>query len=126
MEKDIKKCPFCAEMIKVDAIRCKHCKSDLEWSKVSMIQGENRGYKEKNLATVLAMFFWGAGLHKFYLWQYVQWVLYLAFIWTFIPAIIGFFEGLSYFSQSKEYWDYKINWIGEEPKQKNHQFFAKS
>ncbi len=27
---ETKKCPFCAEKIKFDAIKCKHCKSDLE------------------------------------------------------------------------------------------------
>lgn len=26
---DLKKCPFCAEIIKQDAIKCKHCASDL-------------------------------------------------------------------------------------------------
>ncbi len=26
---DLKKCPFCAEMIKKDAIKCKHCASEL-------------------------------------------------------------------------------------------------
>jgi len=37
---DIKKCPFCAEDIKLEAIKCKHCKSDLT-------QGENA--REVNL-----------------------------------------------------------------------------
>jgi hypothetical protein len=26
---DMKKCPFCAEEVKADAIRCKHCRSDI-------------------------------------------------------------------------------------------------
>jgi uncharacterized protein with PIN domain len=26
---ETKRCPFCAEEIKVDAVRCKHCKTDL-------------------------------------------------------------------------------------------------
>ncbi len=29
MESDEKKCPFCAEMIKKEAIKCKHCQSDI-------------------------------------------------------------------------------------------------
>jgi len=28
--KAVKKCPLCAELIKIDAVKCKHCKSDLQ------------------------------------------------------------------------------------------------
>jgi len=33
----MKKCKFCAEEIQDDAIKCRHCKSDLEESKVNYI-----------------------------------------------------------------------------------------
>ena len=29
-EKNSKKCPFCAEVIKSDAVKCKHCKTNLD------------------------------------------------------------------------------------------------
>ena len=34
-EENFKKCPFCAEEIKSDAIKCKHCKSTLDGSAVA-------------------------------------------------------------------------------------------
>lgn len=48
--------------------------------------------KDKNVAAILAFFFGGVGAHKFYLGQIGSGILYLAFCWTFIPAIISFVE----------------------------------
>ena len=44
----------------------------------------------------------GIGLHKFYLNSPGWGVVYLLFCWTFIPAIIGFIEGLVYLSMSDQ------------------------
>jgi len=48
--------------------------------------------KNKGVAILLCFFLGGLGAHKFYLGQIGLGVLYLLFFWTFIPAIIAFFE----------------------------------
>ncbi|CAN1212370.1 NINE protein [Tumidithrix helvetica PCC 7403] len=48
--------------------------------------------KSKTAAILLCWFLGGIGVHKFYLGQTGAGVLYLLFCWTFIPAIIAFFE----------------------------------
>lgn len=55
-----------------------------------------RPFKSKIAAGVLGIFFGGFGVHKFYLGKVGQGILYLCFCWTFIPAIIGFIEGIIY------------------------------
>lgn len=51
-------------------------------------------------AAVFALLLGGLGIHKFYLGQTTQGVLYLIFFWTFIPAVIGFVEGIVLLSMS--------------------------
>jgi TM2 domain-containing membrane protein YozV len=58
--------------------------------------------KRKSVAALLAIFLGGLGIHKFYLNKPVQGILYLIFCWTWIPMIIGFFEGLHYATSSDE------------------------
>lgn len=41
---------------------------------------------------LLALFLGGIGIHKFYAGKTVAGILYILFCWTFIPAIIAFFE----------------------------------
>ncbi|MCD0471426.1 TM2 domain-containing protein [Flavobacterium sp. JAS] len=48
--------------------------------------------KSKLTATLLTFFLGGIGIHKFYLGQSTQGVIYLLFCWTFIPAILAFFS----------------------------------
>ena len=51
-------------------------------------------------AALFAIILGGLGLHKFYLGRVWQGILYLAFCWTFIPAIVGFIEGIIYLTMS--------------------------
>lgn len=53
-------------------------------------------------AALFALFLGGFGAHKFYLGRIGQGILYLVFCWTFIPAIIGFIEGIIYLTKSDE------------------------
>ena len=58
--------------------------------------------KSKVVAGILALFFGGLGVHKFYLGKTGSGILYLVFCWTFIPALIGFVEGIIYLCENDE------------------------
>ena len=55
--------------------------------------------KDKTLATLLAAFFGGLGVHRFYLGQRRAW-WYLGFCWTLIPVVIGWIDALSFYSMT--------------------------
>ena len=66
--------------------------------------------KSKKIATVLAFpFLGGLGVHKFYLGQIGQGVVYLLFCFLVIPSIIALFEFISYLSMSIDKFDSKFN-----------------
>ncbi|MFC5704099.1 TM2 domain-containing protein [Cohnella faecalis] len=56
--------------------------------------------KSKVAAGLLGIFLGGLGIHKFYLGKTWMGILYLVFCWTYIPAIIGFIEGIVYLASS--------------------------
>jgi TM2 domain-containing membrane protein YozV len=58
------------------------------------------GSKSRIGAALFAIFLGSFGIHKFYLGQTGQGILYLLFCWTFIPGIIGFIEGIIYLCTS--------------------------
>jgi TM2 domain-containing membrane protein YozV len=65
--------------------------------------------KNKGTAAVLAIFLGGFGVHKFYLGQPVMGLLYLCLFWTFLPAVVGFCEGIAYLASSDHAFDLKHN-----------------
>jgi TM2 domain-containing membrane protein YozV len=67
-------------------------------------------------AALLICFFGGYfGIHKFYLGQNVQGVLYLIFSWTFIPGLISFFEFLGLCFMSDRQFDMRFNYDNYPP-----------
>lgn len=58
--------------------------------------------KDKFVAALLAFFLGGFGVHKFYLGRPGQGILYLLFFWTFIPALVAFFEAILYLLADRE------------------------
>lgn len=85
MEKatDEKFCSECGQAIKEKAELCPNC---------GVRQMRPSNGKSKIAAAMLALFMGGFGIHKFYLGQAMQGVLYLLFCWTLIPALFAFFE----------------------------------
>lgn len=99
------KCPECSESVSNRSISCTNCGfpivkpepfkatppslSDKNHTTVVQV---NRNRKSKGVAALLAFFLGGFGIHKFYLDQIFWGIIYLLFCWTFIPAIIAFFE----------------------------------
>lgn len=56
--------------------------------------------KDRTVAILLCFFLGGFGIHKFYLGNNTAGIIYLIFSWTFIPAIVAFFDffGLCFMS----------------------------
>lgn len=65
--------------------------------------------KDKNTAGLLALFFGGVGVHRFYLGQRGLGILYILFCWTLVPFLIGFVDALIFFLQSPKAFNVKYN-----------------
>lgn len=65
--------------------------------------------KSKLTATILAFFLGGIGIHKFYLGQSGQGILYLLFCWTLIPGILAFFQFIGLLLMSGHAFNIKYN-----------------
>ena len=118
------KCPQCGAPIEVGATECKFCGEKLVTQKVTeqvqqsqsqpqivvqqvaqaTVSGINPSWpvKSKTVAGILGIFFGGLGRHKFYMGIPLMGILYLCLSWTFVPEVIGFFEGISYLCSSDE------------------------
>lgn len=121
-------CPQCGAPIAPGASECKFCGEKLEQKQMNQqtvnnaqtqpqtvyvqqpivqpvyVSGVNPAWpvKSKAVAAILAIFLGGIGAHKFYLGEIGMGILCLCFCWTFIPATIGFIEGIIYLCTSDE------------------------
>ena len=58
--------------------------------------------KRRIVAGLLALFLGGFGFHKFYLGKSKVGLLFLVFVWTLIPTVIGLVQGIYYLLQSDD------------------------
>ncbi len=65
--------------------------------------------KSKSTAIIFCFFLGSIGIHKFYLGENLAGILYLLFCWTWIPAIIAFFEFFSLIFMSDTDFNIKYN-----------------
>lgn len=59
--------------------------------------------KNRGIAIVLALFLGGLGVHRFYVGRIRSGFLYLIFVWTFIPAILGIVDAIRFALMSEEH-----------------------
>lgn len=57
--------------------------------------------KSKTTAVILALFLGDIGIHKFYLGQAGQGIIYLLLCWTFIPVILSIIDIIHYLLMSE-------------------------
>ncbi len=100
-EGDVKKCPYCAETIRAEAIKCKHCGENLIEEDFWAESDRKKRERQSNIPTppklnsgtaaVLSLFFPGAGqiyrgkIGKGIFWFIIVVIGYFSFV---IPGII--------------------------------------
>ena len=58
--------------------------------------------RDKTLGGVLAIFTGTIGLHKFYMGQWKQGLVYLLFFWSGVPTVLGIIDGARLLTQAAE------------------------
>lgn len=90
---DEKFCSECGAIIKAKAEICPKC-GVRQFPAPNILTALAPNGKSKLAAALFALLLGGFGIHKFYLGRIGWGIVYLLFCWTFIPAIIGFIEGI--------------------------------
>lgn len=99
-------CGECGKQVSDRAVSCPNCGAPI--AAQSMATAVTiKAPKSRSMAVVLAILLGSLGLHHFYLNRPGLGVLYIIFCWTFIPAILGFLEGICYLMTSEKVFQQK-------------------
>jgi TM2 domain-containing membrane protein YozV/Tfp pilus assembly major pilin PilA len=97
-------CRACGHTLHVSAPTCPKCGAPQR----VVPPAPARGLKSKVTAGLLAILIGGLGVHRFYLGQW--WGLfYLLFVWTGIPGVVAFIEGIVFLASDQARWDARHN-----------------
>lgn len=88
-------CSSCGSIIKKEAEICTECG-------VRQEKPAADSDKDRTTAAILALLLGGLGTHHFYLGNTGRGIIYLVFIWTLIPPLVAFVEGIIYLLKSDE------------------------
>jgi TM2 domain-containing membrane protein YozV/ribosomal protein L40E len=94
-----KYCTDCGSVISAKAEICPKC-GVRQLPVPGLIGRSTPSGRNRIAAALFAILLGGLGIHKFYLGRVGQGILYLVFFWTFIPALVGFIEGIIYLTMS--------------------------
>lgn len=92
-------CTNCGESVNEKQVICTKCGVSLASGNNSLSVQTNKhseAWTRKTTAGILGLLLGGLGIHKFYHGSWGWGVVYIIFIWTFIPAIVGAVEGILY------------------------------
>lgn len=75
---------------------------------------EDIDMKNNVAAGLLALFLGGLGIHKFYNGSWGWGILYILFVWTYVPALVALIEAIIYLTNASQY-DITYNQMPPDP-----------
>jgi TM2 domain-containing membrane protein YozV len=115
-----KYCHACGAPIQPDAVHCSHCGARqpvdvldalvaLDQVVASTIEEWDNEAKSRTTAGWLAIFLGGIGAHWFYLERNWRGAMYMLFVWTLVPILLGIIDGMRFLSWSDRRFDRMFN-----------------